>query len=136
MRKSVLPLAGLALLVLGCRLGGTQDGKVKAPERKADEQAIDKLTKEMVRAFENHDAAAIAANWTAEGQFIRNDGDPIRRRDEVQKGYAEFFKSLKGSRWRLEEIQVDGLSFPSAEHGRIGSHPPAESSRRASRRAS
>ena len=85
----------------------------KGPDREADKLAIDKLTKDMIQAFDNRDAAAIAANWTAEGEYIRNDGEPIRGRAEIQKGYAEFFKTLKGK--PKLEIQTDGLRFPSAD---------------------
>ena len=73
-----------------------QDKTAKDPKREADRLAIDKLTKDMIQAFDQRDAAAIAANWTEDGEFIRNDGEPIRGRAEIQKGYAEFFKTLKG----------------------------------------
>src|SRR5262245_5323691 len=87
--------------------------KDKGSEREADKAAIDKLIKENSQAFNNRDAAAIAANWTADGEYIRNDGDPIRGRTEVQKGYAEFFKTLKGK--PTVEVQTDKLRFPSAD---------------------
>ena len=90
-----------------------QDKTAKGPDREADKAAIDKLIKEIIQAFNNRDAAAIAANWTAEGEYIRNDGEPIRGRAEIQKGYAEFFKTLKGK--PKLEIQTDGLRFPSAD---------------------
>ena len=90
-----------------------QDKTTKGPDREADKQAIDKLIKENIQAFNNRDAAAIAANWTAEGEYIRNDGEPIRGRAEIQKGYAEFFKTLKGK--PKLEVQTDGLRFPSAD---------------------
>src|SRR3954454_4775519 len=112
-RKSVLLFTGLALLVLGAGFKTTQDGKAKAADREADKLAIDQLTKEMIQAFENRDAAAVAAHWTVEGEFIRNDGEAIRGRAEVQKGYADYFKTLKGK--PKLEIQVDGLRFPSTD---------------------
>jgi uncharacterized protein (TIGR02246 family) len=112
-RKSILLFTGLVLLVLGVGFITAQDKTAKDPKREADKQAIEKLTREMIQAFDNRDAAAIAANWTAEGEFIRNDGEPIRGRAEVQKGYAEFFKTLKGK--PKLEIEVDGLRFPSAD---------------------
>jgi uncharacterized protein (TIGR02246 family) len=112
-RKSILLFTGLALLVLGVGFIAAQDRTVKDPKREADKRAVETLTKEMIQAFNNRDAAAIAANWTAEGEFIRNDGEPIRGRAEIQKGYAEFFKTLKGK--PKVEIQIDGLRFPSAD---------------------
>src|SRR5262249_44979696 len=89
------------------------DKKDKDPAREADKQAIDKILKDNVQAFNDRDAAAIAANWTAEGEYIRNDGDPIRGREEIQKGYAEFFKTLKGK--PKLEAHADGLRFTSAD---------------------
>src|SRR5262245_5094242 len=112
-RKSILLSTGLALLVLGVGFMTGQDKTAQNPKREADKLAIDKVVKETVQAFNNRDAAAIAAHWTAEGEFIRNDGVPVRGRAEVQKGYAEYFKTLKGKPHL--EIQVDGLRFLSAD---------------------
>src|SRR5262245_52884758 len=117
-RKSILVFAGLALLVLGVGFmtaqdKTAQDKTAQDPKREADKQAIEKLSKEFIQAFEKRDAAAIAANWTADGEFIRNDGEPIRGRAEVQKGYADFFKTLKGK--SKIEVQFDNLRFPSAD---------------------
>jgi uncharacterized protein (TIGR02246 family) len=112
-QKSILLIAGLAVLVLGAGYMTAQDGKVKSADRAADKQAIDMLVKASSQAFNNRDAAAIAANWTADGEYIRNDGDPIRGRAEVQKGYAEFFKTLKGK--STVDVQTDNLRFPSAD---------------------
>src|SRR5262249_25665573 len=58
-------------------------------------------------------AAAVAAHWTADGEFIRNDGEVIRGRAEIQKAYADFFKKLTGK--PKLEVQSDGLRFPSAD---------------------
>jgi uncharacterized protein (TIGR02246 family) len=112
-RKRILLLTGLGLLVLGVGFMAAQDRTAKDPKREADKQVIDKLTREMIEAFNNRDAAAITANWTADSEFIRNDGQPIRGRAEVQKGYAEFFKTLKGK--PKAAVQIDGLRFPSAD---------------------
>jgi uncharacterized protein (TIGR02246 family) len=108
-----LLFTGLTLLALGVGFMTAQEQTAKDPKREADRLAIEKLTKESIQAYNNRDAAAIAAHWTAEGEFIRNDGEPIRGRAEIQKGYAEFFKNLKGK--PKLEIQVDGLRFPSAD---------------------
>jgi uncharacterized protein (TIGR02246 family) len=112
-RRSILLVTGLVVAVLGVGFMAAQDKKDKGPDREADKQAIDKLIKENIQAFNKRDAAAIAANYTPEGEYIRNDGEPIRGRDEIQKGYAEFFKTLKGK--PKLEVQVDGLRFPSAD---------------------
>jgi uncharacterized protein (TIGR02246 family) len=117
-RKSILLFAGLALLVLGVGFMAAQDKtaqdkKDQDPKREADKQAIDKLSKDSIQAFNNRDAAGIAAHWTADGEYIRNDGEPIRGRAEIEKGYADYFKALKGK--PTLEIQTDNLRFPSAD---------------------
>jgi uncharacterized protein (TIGR02246 family) len=110
-RKSISMFTGVALLILGVGFMAAQERTAK--DREADKAAIDKLTKAMVQAFDNRDAAALVANWTDEGEFIRNDGEPIRGRAEVQKGYAEFFKTLKGK--PKVEMKTDEIRFPSAD---------------------
>jgi uncharacterized protein (TIGR02246 family) len=112
-RKGILLLAALALVLLGAGFMIAQDRTAKDPKREADKAAIDKLIKDSIKAFNDRDAAAIAANWTAEGEYIRNDGAPIRGRAEIQKGYADFFKTLKGK--ATVEVQTDNLRFPSAD---------------------
>jgi len=111
--KRILVFALLALVILGGGFITAQDKTAADPKREPDQLAIDKLTKEMIQAFDNRDAAAIASNWSEEGAFIHNDGEPIRGRAEIQKGYEEFFRTLKG-RPKLE-IQSDALDFPSAD---------------------
>src|SRR5262245_62079034 len=111
--KNILPCTGLALVVLGVGFMAAQTKTAKDPKREADKQAIDKLIKDSIESFDKRDAAALAANWTEEGEFIRNDGDPIRGRAQIQKGYADFFKTVKGK--SKLEIQTDGLRFMSAD---------------------
>jgi uncharacterized protein (TIGR02246 family) len=111
--RSILLFTVMALVVLGGCFTAAQDKTAKDPEREPDRLAIGRLTKEMIQAFDNRDAAAIAAHWTQDGEFIHNDGEPIRGRAEIQKGYAEFFKTLKGK--PKLEIQSEVLRFPSAD---------------------
>jgi uncharacterized protein (TIGR02246 family) len=112
-RQQVVTFTGFAVLILGVGIMSAQDKNAKDPKREADKLAIDKLTREMVQAFDKRDATALAANWTAEGEFIRNDGTPIRGRAAVEKAYAEYFKTLKGK--PKLEVQSDDLYFPSAD---------------------
>jgi uncharacterized protein (TIGR02246 family) len=111
--KSTALFTVAALVVLGGAFTTAQDNTAKDPNREADRLAIDKLNKRMIRAFDQRDAAALAANWTEDGEFIHNDGEPVRGRAEIQKGYAEFFKTLKGR--PKVEIQSEVLRFLSAD---------------------
>jgi uncharacterized protein (TIGR02246 family) len=112
-RNGIVLVTGLALAVLGVGFMTAQDKKAKGPDREADKAAIDKLAKDFVAAFNNRDAVAVAAHYTAEAEYIRNDGEPIRGRAEIEKGYAEFFRTLKGK--STLEIQTDNLRFLSAD---------------------
>lgn len=112
-QRSILLATGLAVVVLGIGVMIAQDKTTKGPDREADKLAIEKLAKVFIQAFDNRDAAAVAANYTAEGEYIRNDGEPIRGRAEIEKGYAEFFKTVKGK--SKLEIQTDDLRFTSAD---------------------
>jgi uncharacterized protein (TIGR02246 family) len=112
-RHQLFFLTGSSMLILCVSLMTAQDKPAKDPKRDADKQAIDKLAKETIQAFEKRDAAAIASHWTAEGDFIRNDGEAIRGRAEIQKAYADYFKQLTGK--PELDIQSDGLRFPSAD---------------------
>ena len=112
-KKCIVLITALTLVFLGVNYLTVQGKPAGGPNREADKQAIDKLIKEQIQAFNNRDAAAIAANWTTDAEYIRNDGDPVRGRDAIQKGYAEFFKTLKGK--PTLEVQADNLRFPSAD---------------------
>jgi hypothetical protein len=94
-QKCIVAVIALTLVVLGVGFTAARPKGTKAPDREADKLAIDKLIKANIQAFNNRDAAAIAADWTSEGEYIHNDGVPVRGRAEIQKGYAEFFKTLK-----------------------------------------
>lgn len=112
-KQCIVRVTALILVFLGVTYVAVQGKAAAGPDREADKQAIDKLSKEMIQAFNNRDAAAIAANWTTDGEYIRNDGAPTRGRDAIQKGYADFFKTLKGK--STVEVQTDNLRFPSAD---------------------
>jgi uncharacterized protein (TIGR02246 family) len=111
--KRIVLYLVLTFLVLGCDYTAAEDKAPKDPKHESDKLAIDQLNKDMIGAFDKRDAAALAAHWTEDGEFIHNGGDPIRGRAEIQKGYTEFFKTLKGK--PKLEIQSDLLRFPSAD---------------------
>ena len=112
-RKTIALLTLLAIMAPGGRYTIAHDKTAEIAERVTDRLAIEKLTNDMIQAFDKRDAAAIAAIWTEEGEFIRNDEEPIRGRATMQQGYEEFFKTLKGK--PTLEIQFDALRFPSAD---------------------
>src|SRR4051812_24372157 len=96
LRKCTVFVAGLAMLALGLGAMFAQEKPAKDAKRDADKLAIEKLVKDSIQAFDKRDAAAIAEHWTADGEFISNDGEAIRGPAEIQKAYADYFKTLKG----------------------------------------
>jgi uncharacterized protein (TIGR02246 family) len=103
----------MVIMTLGSRSTIAQDETAEIAEHVADRLAIEKLTNHMIQAFDKRDAAAIAAHWTEQGEFIRDDNEPILGRANIEKGYGEFFKTLKGK--PKLAIQTDGVRFPSAD---------------------
>ena len=60
-------------------------------ERKADEDAIRKLSAELTAALEKGDAKAVAGLWTEEGEYVADDGTTVRGRPALEAAYAKFF---------------------------------------------
>jgi uncharacterized protein (TIGR02246 family) len=115
-RKSILLVLGLALVaVVGANFMRGQEkteGDKQPSKHEADKKAIEQLVKDLIKAFNSKDAAAMASHWTEDGEFIRNDGDAVEGREEIEKGYADYFKSLKTN--PKVEVEFDNLRFPSA----------------------
>jgi uncharacterized protein (TIGR02246 family) len=56
-----------------------------------DLDAIRAQAEKFVDAFNSHDAKALAALWTAEGEYIDNTGRTLIGRDAIEKDYAALF---------------------------------------------
>jgi uncharacterized protein (TIGR02246 family) len=115
MRCTTIVLFTLLAAASGARAGTTpaRDEPTPDPEREHDREAIVQLSKDMVRAFGRRDAAAMAAYWTEEGEYVQNGAQPVRGRAQIEKGYAEFFKTIQGE--ACVDVQFDGVRFPSAD---------------------
>lgn len=108
----IVPTSFLLLVSLSCA-ATAQDSAVRDSRRERDRQAIEKVTQTMLQAFEKRDAAAMAGSWTTEGEFIRNDAEPVRGRAEIERVFVEYFRQLEGKP-RLK-VQSDSLRFLSAD---------------------
>jgi uncharacterized protein (TIGR02246 family) len=84
------------------------EAKTQGPDRKSDEKAIRKVGAALVRALGQGDARAVAACWTAEGEYIGEDGISVRGRAAIEKAYAKFFEEHKKIH---VEGRVDSLRF-------------------------
>ncbi len=80
----------------------------RAEDRAAIRQAIDAFAK----AFEARDAKALAGHFTAEGEFQNVQGTTLRRREALERGFAEFFARTPEV---AAQIQSDSLRFLSTD---------------------
>jgi uncharacterized protein (TIGR02246 family) len=82
-------------------------------DRAADATAIKAAGQSFLKAFMAGDARALAAHWTAEGEYIAEDGTAIRGRAEIEKAYAKRFgKKAAVTTARMEHTS---LRFPSQD---------------------
>jgi uncharacterized protein (TIGR02246 family) len=72
-----------------------------AADDSAAEKAIRATSADFVKAFNAGDAAAVAALWAADGEYIDEAGQRFVGREPIQKEYADFFAANPG-----ETIQV------------------------------
>ena len=89
--------------------------KDKAPDdraRQADQDAVRAAVKDFIKVFEKGDAKGLAAQFTAEGEYVANDGATLRSRAAMEDGYAQFFK--KNPDLKLE-VTVDSVRFVSRD---------------------
>ncbi|MFL5327568.1 MAG: YybH family protein [Gemmataceae bacterium] len=121
MRRTTLILA--VLLVVGSVVStiiardgqapqNAKNASATAPSeqsRDADRDAIRQSAREFEKAFERGDAKALAAFWAEAGEIEDADGQLVRGRSEIEKAYADFFKSAGKQQI---EIMIDSIRFP------------------------
>ncbi|MFG0262667.1 MAG: YybH family protein [Novipirellula sp. JB048] len=93
---------------------GAPSGNDSHAETESDQDlaAIRAQSVAFVEAFNQHDAKAVAAFWTEDGEFIDDAGVKFSGRDEIEKSYAEAFAHNPGVTLR---IAIDSLRLLS-EH--------------------
>ena len=82
--------------------GGNPDG----------EAALLKRAEAFVEAFHKGDAKAVAAFWTADGDYTGMSGKRLAGREAIEKSFDAFFGENKGAKLRIE---VDSLRFVTPE---------------------
>jgi uncharacterized protein (TIGR02246 family) len=119
--KAWLLAAGGVLIVLVALLTsqafsagpGKKAKQDKAPPAKnADEETIRKATADFAQAVQKGDAAAVAANWTEQGEYIDDDGTTIRGRAAIEEAYAKAFAKYKKIKL---EFTIESIRFPSKD---------------------
>jgi uncharacterized protein (TIGR02246 family) len=113
MLKNLFPVAGLVLaqLLVGA---GVVDGQTTAAPTTTAAADADKIDKEIrassdafVAAFQKRDAAAIAAQWTADGVYIDEEGQRYAGRETIQGEYETLFKDCPDD--LAMRIEIDSI---------------------------
>jgi uncharacterized protein (TIGR02246 family) len=88
-------------------------------DRPADRDAVRKALDGFVAAFQKGDGKAVAARWTAEGEYTDDEGTTFRGRPALEKSYAEFFAKNPGNSLQVE---VGTIRFPSRDNAVVEGH--------------
>jgi uncharacterized protein (TIGR02246 family) len=84
--------------------------KPPAANREQDEQAIIAVIEGVDKAFNAHDAKALAALFTAEGEIVDEDGVVTQGRDAIEQVFAEVFEESPQARLETEVVSLRFLS--------------------------
>ena len=83
-----------------------------APDaRTEDRAAIRDAMASFAKAFEDRDAKALAAHWTAEGEYQHAEGTQLRGRKALEQSFAEFFSKTPEVK---AEVHPQALRFLSS----------------------
>jgi len=101
-------LCFLALPALVCAVAA-RPGLAALPKDEAkDMDAIAKKAEAFIEAFHKGDAKAVAAFWTADGDYTDQTGKHLKGRAAIEKAFADYFAENKGLKLR---INSDSLRF-------------------------
>lgn len=86
---------------------GKEAGPRLTPQQEA-EQAIAEGARSFAEAYNRHDAAAIASSFTADGEFVTEEGTTLRGREAIRKHFEAVFAAAPRSRisLRIEAIRL------------------------------
>src|SRR6516164_1648617 len=94
-------LCFLALPALVCAVA-TRPGLAALPKDEAkDMDAIAKKAEAFIEAFHKGDAKAVAAFWTADGDYTDQTGKHLKGRAAIEKAFADHFAENKGLKLRI-----------------------------------
>jgi uncharacterized protein (TIGR02246 family) len=95
-----------------------------APGAPADEKAIRESAQAFTDAFDRGDAKAVADLWSADGDYIDENGQRVRGRDAIARAYEEFFAANPGVKIKVEIDNIRLLGTDTAiEDGRSALDP-------------
>ena len=115
MRMIRIALGVLAVAVALSASHAGQDPAARQPDRAAIDQALAAFTK----AFNSGDAKVVAGLWTAEGEYVSDEGQTFRGRAALEKAYGEYFGKNKVNDMAVE---VETVRFPSKDTAVVDGH--------------
>jgi uncharacterized protein (TIGR02246 family) len=108
----LLVVSAFIVLMMNALSARQQKGTVDEKPRKDDESAIEKSSREFAKVFEKGDAKALAAFWTARGEYHHGVGVSAVGREEIEKLFAEHFKEKKNGK---VEVLIESIRFPAKD---------------------
>jgi len=98
------------------------------------EQAVRKAASDFDKAFNSGDAEKVAGLWTADAEYVDEDGQRLAGRDSIKKEYADFFAANPHSKIISATDSVRVINDTTAiEDGRAMIQPPPEGAPASSR---
>lgn len=95
------------------------------PNGNPEEAALKKRAGAFVEAFHKGDAKALAAFWTADGDYIDQNGHRLKGRDAIEKAFDRFFAENKDLKLRINVASIRFLTPEIAiEDGMTDVMPP------------
>jgi uncharacterized protein (TIGR02246 family) len=130
----VLSIVLALVLVPFVRAAEPEKEAAAAKTPTAAEQAVRKVAMSFDEAFNSHSADKVGDLWTADAEYIDEDGQRYTGRDTIKKEYAEFFGANPRAKMRsvIDSVRiVNGTT--AVEDGRAIIEPPAAGSPGSSR---
>jgi|HubBroStandDraft_6_1064221.scaffolds.fasta_scaffold06920_7 uncharacterized protein (TIGR02246 family) len=128
MKRRLSVLVPFVLFFAGTQFVGAAEPVKEPPAAKPQseaEQAIRKAAQEFDAAFNSGSADKIAALWTADAEYVDEDGRRYAGRDAIKKEYAEFFAGNPQVKIRSATDSVRLVNPTTAiEDGRALLEPP------------
>ena len=75
-----------------------------------DDATIRQAVQSYVEAYNRGDAAAVAAHWSDDGEYVSPSGESFKGRKKIEAALKEFFKENQGSQLQVSPASV---KFPS-----------------------
>lgn len=125
---TAVAVLGLAAVVVGGRHEASGQPPAAAAvaqplaapaERPADQDGVKAAVAALAASFGKGDAKAVAALFTADGEYTDDDGTTVRGRAALEKDYAAFFTKSPGA---SVEVDIDAVRFPSRDTAVVDAH--------------